>query len=1034
MNRIQNILRLGLRRVSAVGFLLTAVLVLSSMDFVPKHTPSNYEDRIRAQFRGGNWAQGGAILDSALHEYPQVAAFYELKGQYILHGITTKKDTAANAKNYELARFYLIKSIDMDEKNLNSRRLLLRIEDETQHYSSAIVYCNELLEENPYNEHLWRTKIDLYRKIGNDVEADRLLERLLTIYTGDTILRKDVAERKVVQASRQHKQGDYRGMEESLRQLIELQPDSASHYKALFGLLYRGGRMEEAAEVAERGALSVSDPVERDTLIAKRVSVLTEMNRYAEAQSYLDSKRRNTRSAYLQRLKTSLDIEVARRARMNDPYEAYAKVYETQHAQEALNYLISTSIQRGYHDDALYYIRAARKRSDSSKLSYKEYLVLRRDGHAKRAVNVLRETYEMAPEDSTVAIELAETYLAQSAPLIVQGQYDEAIPMLRYVYGMQSVEPELTEAARTRLLNCYIQTRKYDLADALIDAAWQEGQESRFCVQKATILNLRGRTKEALRLLAGQYRSLPDSMRQQRQDISYTYEEIAVPYIKGLVANGMTGVAWEQVQDALEICPRSNEVMHYAISLSMARHNEDEALYYTSLGMQTFPDDPYYRLKNVQLFIRQERFSPTHHRKDSYIASIDSLRSLLDIYPGDSTIVLAHSDCSEELARIYMKDHDNVQAMQVLDSALYFDPGSHALLYTKAMVYRRMRNWKEAERCLKGYKPDFREYALYRRSLEELAHQQMLNSISLEYQQARLGSVDAITGNAYASYTRRIPWLSRRGERRMDALTFGMAYAGRDGRADDEVSAEQEKGGTGIQLTAAWEHQFGRRLTGRAELGWSSRYFPKYVAGLSATYDLRNNWQLMGRASFRWLKTYTGVYGMVNEFGGYDPDGKPVYANVMKLTDWTIRHKAMVQVGLGASKTLGVEDRFKLSAGVDGFMLSGNIYFNANAKLQFFPLQDNRSHVFGQIGLGTAPESSLIDQSLAVGFSDLNTFTSLGGQYFVNKYITLGLAGSWYTMLTTKETLSLPVNGTTAQTKKSYSNYFYLHASVQLTF
>lgn len=1031
MNGIQNILRLGLRRVSAVGFLLTAVLVLSSMDFMPKRTPSNYEDRIRAQFRGGNWTQGGAILDSALHYYPQVAAFYELKGQYILHGITARQDTAADERNYELARFYLIKSIDMDEKNLNSRRLLLRIETETQHYSSAIVYCNELLEENPYNEHLWRTKIDLYRKIGNHEEADRLLERLLTIYHNDTILRKDVAERKVVQASRQHKQGDYRGMEESLRQLLELQPDSASHYKALFALLYRNGRMEEAAEVAERGALSVKDPEERDTLIAKRVSVLTEMNRYAEAQSYLDSKRKNARSAYLQRLKTSLDIEVARRARMNDPYEAYAKVYALQHSQEAHNYLINTSMQRGYHDDALYYIREARKRADSPQLSYKEYLVLRRDGHTKRAVEMLRSTYEMAPEDSTVAVELAETYLGQSAPLIVQGQYDEAIPLLRYVGGMRSVEPELTEAARVRLFNCYVQSRKYDQAEAMLDTLGDDGTV-RCVVQKATLLNLRGRTEEALRMLAREYRSLSDSM--QRQDISYSYEEIAVPFIKGLVANGMTGVAWEQVQDALEICPRSNEVMHYAISLSLARHNEDEALYYTSLGMQTFPDDPYYRLKNVQLHIQQERFSPTDHRKESYIASIDTLRSLLDIYPGDSTIVLAHSDCSDELARIYLKNHENTMAMQVLDSALYFDPGSHALLYTKAMVYRRMKDWKAAERCLKGYKPDYREFALYRRSMEELAHQQMLNNLTLEYQQARLGSVDAITGNAYGSYTRRIPWLNRKGEHRMDALTFGMAYAGRDGRADDEVTSEQEKGGTGIQLTAAWEHQFGRRLTGRAELGWSSRYFPKWVAGVSATYDLRNNWQLMGRANFRWLKTYTGVYGMVKEFQGYDPEGNLLYANVVKLTDWHIRHKAMVQVGLGASKTLGAEDRFNLSAGVDGFLLSGNIYFNANTKLQFFPLQDNRSHVFGQIGLGTAPESSLIDQSLAVGFSNLNTFASLGGQYFVNKYITLGLTGSWYTMLTTKETLSLPITDTMAQTKKSYSNYFYLHASVQLTF
>ena len=101
---------------------------------------------------------------------------------------------------------------------------------------------------------------------------------------------------------------------------------------------------------------------------------------------------------------------------------------------------------------------------------------------------------------------------------------------------------------------------------------------------------------------------------------------------------------------------------------------------------------------------------------------------------------------------------------------------------------------------------------------------------------------------------------------------------------------------------------------------------------------------------------------------------------------------------------------------------------------QFFPLQDKHSFIFAQAGLGTAPESSLIDQSLAVGFSDLNTFTSMGARYFVNRYISLGLSGSWYTLLTQKETLTLPLNGTTAQTTKNYGNYFYVHTSLQLNF
>lgn len=491
-----------------------------------------------------------------------------------------------------------------------------------------------------------------------------------------------------------------------------------------------------------------------------------------------------------------------------------------------------------------------------------------------------------------------------------------------------------------------------------------------------------------------------------------------------MVAAGMTNVAWEQVEEALEICPESNEILHYAISLSLAQHNDTRAQLYALKGIETFPNDPYFKLKNAQLLILD----------NEYKSSIDSLRAMLDIYPGDSTIVMAFTDCSENLAMKYMKEKDNESALQVLDTALYFNPNSHSLHYAQSLVYQRMKNWEAAEKSLKSYRPDFTEYSAYKRNLEELANLQVLNDMTLEYQRARLGSEDAITANAFVSYTRKLPRVSREGEKRMDALTFGLAYAGRDGKADDATVTDQTKGGTGVMLSAAMEHQFNSRLTGRVELGWSSRYFPTFVANLSATYDMKNEWQLMGRANFRWLKTYTGIYQMTHEFAGYDGNGNLLYADVMKLTDWTIKSKPMVQVGIGANKNFGVEDRFNASGGLDAFLLSGNFYANGNAKVQFFPLQDKKTFIYAQAGLGTAPESSLIDQSLAVGFSDLNTFTSMGAQYFVNRYISLGLSGSWYTMLTQKETLTLPLNGTTAQTTKNYGNYFYIHTSLLLNF
>lgn len=85
----------------------------------------------------------------------------------------------------------MIKAIEDNYNNVNAKQLLVDVEENTQNYSSAICYVNELLEVNPYWRGLWRRKIDLYRKQGNDVEADRLLKRINQIYPNDTILRKD---------------------------------------------------------------------------------------------------------------------------------------------------------------------------------------------------------------------------------------------------------------------------------------------------------------------------------------------------------------------------------------------------------------------------------------------------------------------------------------------------------------------------------------------------------------------------------------------------------------------------------------------------------------------------------------------------------------------------------------------------------------------------------------------------------------------------------------------------------------------------
>lgn len=76
--------------------------------------------------------------------------------------------------------YHLIKAI---EDNYNSKRQTIgRRRREHSKLFQRHLLCKRTIEVNPYWRGLWRRKIDLYRKQGNDVEADRLLKRINQIY------------------------------------------------------------------------------------------------------------------------------------------------------------------------------------------------------------------------------------------------------------------------------------------------------------------------------------------------------------------------------------------------------------------------------------------------------------------------------------------------------------------------------------------------------------------------------------------------------------------------------------------------------------------------------------------------------------------------------------------------------------------------------------------------------------------------------------------------------------------------------------
>ena len=75
--------------------------------------------------------------------------------------------------------------------------------------------------------------------------------------------------------------------------------------------------------------------------------------------------------------------------------------------------------------------------------------------------------------------------------------------------------------------------------------------------------------------------------------------------------------------------------------------------------------------------------------------------------------------------------------------------------------------------------------------------------------------------------------------------------------------------------------------------------------------------------------------------------------------------------------------------------------------------------------MGNAPEVSLIDNSMPIRFSQLNTMLGFGGVYSLNATLDFGLSGQWYTM---------SVKSDDATGVNNNKNYLYLNANVTIHF
>lgn len=953
-------------------------------------SPDYYAVNVRAMFKRGQWEEGKRLLDEGLRYYTETNDLNELNGQYYYHH-----------KDYDNARYYLIVACRDNPENVTAKHLLVKVEEETENYSSAICYINELLEINPYWKGLWRKKIGLFRLQDNHVEADRLLKRLHQIYPNDSTVQRDYVGSLEEKFLRERKAGNRNAVITSLYDLTEAMPDNEEYYIALSNLLLQDGNVEEALQVSGRG---VSNMPRSSQLIIKKASILAGEGRYQEALAFVKARMRYNRSATLGRFYNSLLAEAANAAKMNDPYVLHGQLYATTGSSEALDYMLNTSITRGYNEDALYYLaEAKRRRGETPSLLYKEYMVYKRMGNVNKAYSLLNTLAAIDSTNTDIADELALNRLQQAGNLISDGLYSEALPYVKAA-ARHSYDPDITASALNREYACYYEMRRYDEALAALDSMYAvDPDDMGYFIRKSDILNRQGHAMEALDMLDS---LMSDSIDMELRPVYVSaYEEIAVPYIKGLIEEGASFLALSESSRLLAHNPSSVEGLQYAIGMSdlLGRHETYD--YYVDLARSIYPERTDFIVKKAV----------SYSRNGEYERVVDMLHPWLEKYPHNEGIVGAYAENSELLAYQLIKAHQPDSAIAVVDSALVFDAENEALLMAKGVAYESMHEYDSAYHYQLKYTPGAEEAASFKRHLDGLESRSFKNEISAEYLQGRYGEADVLTSVATLSYTREL--------KNDDLLSARFNYAGRDGSAAGEDPEDQVPGGVGVQMQASWTHAISSKWSLSLTGGIASKYFPKFMAEAKLEHYFDRDVTADVHAGYRRISTYSKAYRW-----DYVPEtGEGAWA----FDGWDEYNTNFFSLGVGATKYW---ERVALGGKVDGFFTASKLYVNASAQFKYYPLDDGRTSIIVTGSAGMAPEANMIDNAMPGTFDKLNTSVGLGGIYMINKHLSAGLMGTWntfYSQLNERDGGSMDFTETITT---RYRNLYNIHLQLYVHF
>lgn len=750
-----------------------------------KHTSRYYVSRAQEFADANSWEAAKREIDAGLELYPSDPDLRYLNGRYYYYA----------HRDLPKARYNLVKAIQESDHHWGARRVLIDVEDDSKHYSSAICYVNELLEQQPYDRDLWRRKITLYNKMGNRVEADAALERLARIYPNDTTLQNQLRNRTRENWNRRLNPTSLGERISTMEEWIDNDPKNLDNYMELSDLYIKIGDYEAAMNTAKRGLVQYP----KNARLVQRVSsLMSEQGLYTRALSFLQENGQGNGKMYQGMMR-----EAANDARLKDPYEINGRLYAQTRDRDALNYLLNTALTRNYYDDAMMYLREAYKlEGRTTKLLLKEYDLHRRMGNQNQAHKILEELYRINPKEA----EFRDQYLTMQLELAnidaEQEEWEDAYERLTIATGLMEVGSAQWIATVSRRIN---------------------------------LLGKMDRTEEARSLYNEASSLCPD----KSERFANAYEEIFSNRIKGLIEDEQYAKALTTAQDLLAIVPDSEMALRACINMSQTLKRQDMFYQYAEQGYMRYPDQPYFIVKQAIALQEQNRY-------------FEALQLLNPQKPGDTypntQLINPFAGVSIDWAVELLHNHLPDMALLKINDALEWDPDNTELLYLKGLAYEQMKDFKQAYYYQsRYYNPSNAEQSEWNEHMRYLRYRSFSNRLDATYttayydtrndELASVGHLYSLATFTYAHLWKDFTWTSQ------------ISYKGSDGY---QAIGGYEQGGVGLEFMQQFDFNLTHRWALMASATYGTKLFNKFGANLGLTYAANKGWAFGLKAAYRY--------------------------------------------------------------------------------------------------------------------------------------------------------------------------------------